>query len=70
MLNKDYIIMLVRTAFQFIGLSASLRPDLFGGIDLGAVSDQVVQIIGNVFFIASVGHMLWDRLFTKVIAAK
>lgn len=70
MFNKDYIVMLVRTAFQFIGLAASLRPDLFQGVDLGSLSDQIVQIIGNVFFIASTAHMLYARFSTKVVAEK
>jgi hypothetical protein len=70
MFNKDYIVMLVRTAFQFIGLAASLRPDLFQGVDLGALSDQIVQIVGNVFFIVSTAHMLYARFSTKVVDAK
>lgn len=70
MFNKDYIVMVVRTAFQFIGLAASLRPDLFQGVDLGSLSDSVVQIVGNAFFLISTAHMLYARFSTKVVATK
>lgn len=70
MFNKDYIVMLVRTAFQFISLAATIRPDLFQGIDLAGLENNTVAIIGGIAFVIATGHMLYDRLFTKVVPTK
>lgn len=70
MFNKDYIVMLVRTAFQFISLAATLKPNLFQGIDLIGLESQTIAIIGGVGFIVSTGQMLWARLHTEVVSTK
>lgn len=70
MFNKDYIVMLVRTAFQFIGLAATLKPDFFQGVDLLALENSTVSVVGGVVLIVSTAHMLYSRFATKVVDAK